>query len=50
LRAAIIPRKVVEERAIFVVHTNSHKFILRDDVWLEPGVRDVTAELRSVNL
>jgi hypothetical protein len=50
LRAAIIPRTVVEQRATFVEHTNSHKFMLRDDVWHTPCVRDVTAELRAVKL
>lgn len=48
-RAAIIPYAVVEARATFVSHTNSHKFILNDDVWSAEGVRDVTAELRAVN-
>jgi hypothetical protein len=40
---------VVEARATFVLHTNSHKFILHDDVWNVEGVRDVTAELRAVD-
>jgi hypothetical protein len=48
LRAAIIPYAVVEARSTFVSHTNSHKFILRDDVWSAEGVRDVSAELRAV--
>lgn len=47
-RAAIIPCSIIVEKASFVVNTNSHKFILRDDVWSATGVRDVTAELRSV--
>ena len=50
LRAAIIPRAVVSDRATFVQRTNSHKFLLRDDVWDAPDVRDVTAELRAVRL
>ncbi len=49
MRAAIIPRAVVE-RAPFVERTNSHRFLLRDDVWNAEGVRDVTAELRAVDL
>lgn len=49
-RAAIIPYAVVEQRAKFVQHTNSHKFILHDDVWDAPDVRDATAELRAVAL
>ena len=48
LRAAIIPHAVALSRSTFVIHTNSHRFLLRDDVWLAPGVRDVTAELRGV--
>lgn len=48
-RAAIIPHDVVVTVARFQAHTNSHIFILRDDVWNAPGVRDVTAELREVN-
>jgi hypothetical protein len=49
-RAAIIPRDVVKSRAVFIKYTNSHKFLLRDDVWSLPGVRDVTAELRAIKL
>ena len=45
MRAAIVPRAVVKERAAFVKRTNSHKFFLRDDVWSAAGVRDVTREL-----
>jgi hypothetical protein len=49
MRAALIPHVVALERATFVERTNSHKFLLRDDVWNAAGVRDVSAELRSVN-
>jgi hypothetical protein len=48
LRAAIIPRTLITERAAFVARTNSHKFMLRDDVWDAPGVRDVTDQLRAL--
>jgi hypothetical protein len=44
----LIPHCVAIERAKFVEHTNSHKFILRDDIWRARGVRDVTQELRAV--
>jgi hypothetical protein len=47
LRAAIIPHAIVDARATFVACTNSHKFLLRDDVWRASGVRDVTPELTS---
>lgn len=49
MRAALIPHRVALERAKFVERTNSHKFMLQDDVWNAPGVRDVTAQLRAVN-
>jgi hypothetical protein len=48
LRAALIPHKVAIERAKFVEHTNSHKFMLRDDLWSADGVKDVTKELQAV--
>ena len=47
LRAAIIPHAVVLGRSAFVERTNSHRFLLHDDVWSAPGVRDVTAEMRA---
>jgi hypothetical protein len=50
LRAVIIPHAVVLKHAKYVKRTNSHRFILRDDVWDAPGARDVTSELRVVNL
>jgi|SRR5580692_8842615 hypothetical protein len=48
MRAALIPHAVAIDRATFVEHTNSHKFLLRDDIWNAPGVRDLTQELRAV--
>lgn len=47
-RAALIPPDVVREHARFTQHTNSHRFLLRDDIWNAAGVRDVTDELRAV--
>lgn len=47
-RAAIIPCAVALEQAKFVRRTNSHRFLLRDDVWNTLDVKDVTAELRAV--
>ncbi len=47
VRAALIPRGVVKERSTYVAHTNSHKFILRDDVWDVPSVQDVTAKVAA---
>lgn len=47
-RAAIIPWKVVVDRANHVQSTNSAKFLLRDDVWEIPNVQDVTERLRQI--
>ena len=50
LRAALIDRAVVVDRARFQELTNSYRFFLRNDVWDMQGVRDVTEELRAVDL
>lgn len=47
IRAAIVPVAVVQAKAKYVGHTNSWRFLLRDDVWSEPSVRDVTAEVST---
>ncbi len=49
-RAAIVPAPVVKSHSTFVAHTRSYRFLLRDEVWDEPGVRDVTEDLRKVRL
>jgi hypothetical protein len=49
MRAALIPYAIALQRASFVERTNSHRFLLRDDIWNAPDVRDVTTELRAVN-
>ena len=46
-RAALIPQKVVKQRSTYLHYTNSHKFILRDNVWDDPEVLDVTQNLRA---
>jgi len=48
LRGGLIPHALALERATYVQHTNSHRFLLRDDIWNVPNVRDVTSELREV--
>ena len=48
LRAALIPHAVALAKATYVAHTNSHRFLLRDDIWNAPDVRDVTTQLQSV--
>ena len=50
LRAALVPRTIVIDRARFQQSTNSHRFLLQDNVWDMQGVRDVTEELRAVDL
>ena len=49
-RAGLIPREVIIERATFVERTNSHRFLLRDEIWDAPDVRDVTDVLKAVEL
>ena len=48
MRAALIPHCVALEQAKFVERTNSHRFLLQDDVWNAPGVMDVTVALKAV--
>ncbi len=48
LRAALIPHSVVERLAKRQVHTNSHRFFLKESVWNEKGVKDVTDTLKKV--
>jgi hypothetical protein len=49
-KAALVPWAVALEKSVYVSHTNGYRFLLRDDIWLASGVRDVTAELRDVDL
>jgi hypothetical protein len=44
-RAALVPHAVVKKRGKYVARSNSHKFLLKDNVWEEPGVDDVTKYL-----
>lgn len=50
LKAALIPFQVVKEHAVFVKHTNGWKFVLRDSIWLVPGVEDITDKLKAVEI
>jgi hypothetical protein len=49
LRAALIPHAVALEKSTYVSRTNSHRFLIRDDIWNVKDVRDVTMELRAVS-
>lgn len=44
-RAALIPATVVRDRSKYINHTNSHKFLLQDDVWDIGEVVDTTERL-----
>ena len=44
-RACLIPFDVVQRCAVFVPKVNGHRFLLRDDVWREETVRDLTKEV-----
>lgn len=44
-RACLIPFGVVQRRCVFVPKVNGHRFLLRDDVWNEETVRDLTQEI-----
>jgi hypothetical protein len=44
-RGALVPHAIVESRARFSKHANGWLFELKDDVWSDPGVIDVTNEL-----
>ena len=46
-RAAAIPIAVVRDRARAVGYVNGATFYLNDDVWLVPGVKDLTADLQK---
>lgn len=46
-RAALIPIALVKARVRRSAHTNSDVFHLSDDIWSQPGVIDVTAQLRA---
>ena len=47
IQAAIVPLEVVKGNCKYVAHTNSWRFLLRDKIWEQPGVLDVTPEVRS---
>jgi hypothetical protein len=47
LRACVIPRTVVEKFAKFVPHVNGWRLILRESIWEEPGVLDITERLTA---
>ena len=46
-RAALIPVGVVRLYSTFTAHTNSYRFLLRDEVWDADQVIDATTRLRA---
>jgi hypothetical protein len=48
MKAALIPAIVIRDRSKFVEHTNSNRFLLRDEIWSVAGVTDVSEQLRNV--
>lgn len=49
-RAALIPFEIVQPRAAYVDSVKAWRFMLNDAVWQIDGVRDVTAELKAVEV
>ncbi len=47
LKGCLIPHEVVRQHSVHTVHTNSHRFLLRDAVWSLPGVQDITELLKD---
>jgi hypothetical protein len=47
MKGCLIPYDVVKLHGSHNKHTNSHRFLLRDSVWLLPGVRDITEALKA---
>ncbi|MCJ9720122.1 hypothetical protein MOV66_02540 [Agrobacterium sp. SHOUNA12C] len=47
-KAALIPAATVQEKSVYVQHTNSNRFLARESLWEVAGVVDVTERLRAV--
>jgi hypothetical protein len=47
MKGCLIPYAVVKVHGKHVEHSNSHRFLLRDAVWLLPGVQDITEALKK---
>ncbi len=48
VRAALIPVDIVRRRSTYIDHTNSHRFMLQDNVWDAPQAIDATARRRAI--
>lgn len=49
MRAAIVPIAIVLEHAKYVAHTNSWRFLLRDEIWSVHGVEDITLRIQEAH-
>jgi hypothetical protein len=49
-KAALIPVDIVERESKYSNHVNAWRFLLRDSIWILPGVTDVTPALRDTAL
>ena len=47
LKACLIPINVVKELSVYREHVNAWIFYLRDSVWEQKSVKDITAELKK---
>jgi hypothetical protein len=46
-RACLVPWQTVQSRCKYQQHTNSSRFCLNPGLWDEPGVADITEQVRS---
>jgi hypothetical protein len=46
-KAILLPKAAVAANSTFTAHTNSHKFMLKDECWSYPNAVDVTEKLRA---
>lgn len=49
-KACLIPTSVVQRLSVYKEHVNAWIFLLRDSVWEEDNVIDITDELRTTQL
>jgi hypothetical protein len=50
LKGCVIPYEVVLKRAKYSKHPNAWIFHLKDDVWNISGVRDITKDLKTIQM
>jgi hypothetical protein len=50
MKGCVIPHKIILEKSRFTNHANAHIFSLTDDIWDINGVKDITSQLREVQV